>query len=126
MGEMFRGLRCRPGDLAVIVQDEPECQANIGQIVRVLKVSYEFPDWCGFYWDVQPLSSEASPVLISPAPFVERRVIYDNKPRAHLDAWLRPLLDTEEPDEISRAEDRSDESEWRDPAHLRVTSGSPA
>ena len=27
MVDRFQGLRCRPGDLAVIVQDEPECQA---------------------------------------------------------------------------------------------------
>ena len=57
MTYQFRGLRCRPGDLAVIVQDEPECQANIGQLVRVVCVSYEFPDELGFQWEIQPLSS---------------------------------------------------------------------
>ncbi len=28
MTDQFRGLRCRPGDLAVIVQDEPECHQH--------------------------------------------------------------------------------------------------
>ena len=37
MVDIYRGLRCRPGDLAVIVQDELECQANLGQVVRVLE-----------------------------------------------------------------------------------------
>ncbi len=34
MTDFYSGLRCRPGDLAVIIMDEPECQANIGQIVE--------------------------------------------------------------------------------------------
>lgn len=36
MVDHFSGLRCHPGNLAVIVQDEPECRARIGQIDRVL------------------------------------------------------------------------------------------
>ena len=65
MTYQFRGLRCRPGDLAVIVQDEPECQANIGQLVRVVCVSYEIPDELGFHWEIQPLSSKPSPFVVS-------------------------------------------------------------
>ncbi len=95
MADPFRGLRCRPGDLAVIVQDEPECKANIGQLVRVIKPSYQFPDELGFHWEIWPLSSQPSPVVISSREdkSLGREVVYDDGPRAHLDAWLRPLLD---------------------------------
>lgn len=65
MSDSLNGLRCRPGDLAVIVQDEPECLANIGQVVRVLKPSLDFPDELGFHWEIQPLSGQPSPVVIS-------------------------------------------------------------
>lgn len=107
MVDRFRGLRCRPGDLAVIVQDEPECQANIGQIVRVLKESFEFPDELGFHWEIKPLSSHPSPVLISHHrdKRLNRQVIYDTGQRAHLDAWLRPLLDDEGAEEMDSVEE---------------------
>ncbi len=107
MRDRFLGLRCRPGDLAVITQDEPECQANIGQIVRILNESLEFLDGLGFHWDVQPLSQQPSPVLISDYrdKSQSRKVTYDNCPRAHLDAWLRPMLYEEAPEEPVLKED---------------------
>ena len=102
MRDRYGGLRCRPGDLAVITQDEPECLANIGQLVRVLKESLEFPDELGFHWEIQPLSAQPSPVLISNSrdKNLNRKVILDQGVRAHLDAWLRPLLDDDETDEL--------------------------
>jgi len=121
MGDRFPGLRYRPGDLAVIVQDEPECRSNIGQIVRVLGEYTEFPEHCGFYWEIQPLSKEPSAVLWGTPGRSDCEVIYDNEPRAHRDDWLRPLLNTDEPDEMTLIADLPVESEWRDPAHLRVT-----
>ncbi len=119
MVDIYRGLCCLPGDLAVIVQDEPACQANIGQIVRVLKEYTEFPESLGCYWLVQPLSNQPSPVLVGTPGTGDDRLTHDNAPRAHYDGWLRPLLETPEPEEELRAEDLH--SEWRDPAHLRVT-----
>ena len=103
MSDSFNGLRCRPGDLAVIVKDEPECLANIGQVVRVLKPSLDFPDELGFHWEIQPLSGHPSPVVISSRANkdVNREVVYDLGPRAHLDAWLRPLLDENERYEVT-------------------------
>jgi hypothetical protein len=107
MADRFLGLRCRPGDLAVIVQDEPECQGNIGHLVRVIKESDEFPDELGFHWEIVPLSSQPSAVLISSYrdKCLNREVIYDNGPRAHLDAWLRPLLDESDDEEIDELQE---------------------
>jgi hypothetical protein len=105
MADRFLGLRCRPGDLAVIVQDEPECQGNIGQLVRVVKESDDFPDELGFHWAIQPLSSEPSPILICNLQNGPRKVVYDTGPRAHLDAWLRPLLNDDEHDEADQLEE---------------------
>jgi len=28
--------RCKPGDIAIIIKDEPGCEANIGRVVHVL------------------------------------------------------------------------------------------
>lgn len=101
MFDRFSGLRCRPGELAVIVQDEPECRDNIGQIVRVLRECTNFPDELGFNWLVEPLSSRLSPVLVGIPGQNQCTVVYDNANRAHYDGWLRPLVDTESPDEMT-------------------------
>jgi hypothetical protein len=101
MFDRFSGLRCRPGELAVIVQDEPECRDNIGQIVRVLRECTDFPDELGFNWLVEPLSSQPSPVLVGVPGQAQCTVVYDNANRAHYDGWLRPLVDTQSPDEMT-------------------------
>jgi hypothetical protein len=101
MVDRFSGLRCRPGDLAVIVQDEPECRANIGQIVRVLCEYTEFPDEMGFHWLVEPQSTQPSPVLVDIPGKTESVLVYDNANRAHYDGWLRPLLYTQNPEELA-------------------------
>lgn len=120
MVEIYRGLRCRPGDLAVIVQDEPECQLNIGQVVRVIEESTQFRDELGVHWLVQPLSSVASPVLVESTDGKPHRVVWDNQPRAHYDGWLRPLLDTDAADEMTEIAGVPLTSEWRDPIHCRI------
>ena len=102
MFDIYRGLRCRPGDLAVIVQDEPQCQINIGQVVQVIKEYTEFREELGAHWLIQPLSECDSPVLIVGRGGVSEHVIWDNQPRAHYDGWLRPLLETDDADEMTK------------------------
>lgn len=120
MVDIYRGLRCRPGDLAVIVQDEPECQINIGQVVRVIEEYTQFREEMGVHWLVQPLSSVASPVLVEGTGGKPQRVVWDNRPRAHYDGWLRPLLDTDAADEMTQIAGVPLSSEWRDPVHCRI------
>ena len=101
MVDRFSGQRCRPGNVAVIVQDEPECRANIGQIVSVLCSYTEFPDEMGFHWLVEPQSSQPSPVLGGIAGKTESVMVYDNANRAHHDGCLRPLVYTQTPEELT-------------------------
>ena len=82
MVDRFSGLHCRPGNLAVIVQDVPECRANIGQIVRVLCEYTELPDEMGFHWLVEPQSSQPSPVLVGISGKIQSVLVYDNANRA--------------------------------------------
>ena len=54
-----------------------------------------------------PLSSQPSAVLISSYrdKCLNREVIYDKGPRAHLDAWLRPLLDKSDDEKIDELQE---------------------
>jgi hypothetical protein len=121
MVDIYRGLRCRPGDLAVIVQDEPQCQANIGQLVRVIEEYTQFREELGVHWLVQPLSACDSPVLVEGRSGQDPRVVWDNQPRAHYDGWLRPLLESNDADEMTEIAGIPLHSEWRDPVHCRIT-----
>jgi hypothetical protein len=121
MADRFSGLRCRPGDLAFIVQDEPECRANIGQIVRVVGKYTPLRRSSMFYWLVEPQSSTPSAVLVVGSERDDRTLVYDNRPRAHQDAWLRPLRVTSQPKDMALTTELPIQSEWKDPAHLRVT-----
>jgi hypothetical protein len=121
MADRFSGLRCHPGDLAFIVQDEPECRTNIGQIVRVVGEYISSNRTPMFYWLVEPQSSTPSAVLVGKLGSNDCELVYDNDPRAHQDAWLRPLRVTGQPKDMALTTELPIQSEWKDPAHLRVT-----
>jgi len=47
-------MNCQPGDLAIVVDDEPGCEKNIGRLVQVEGVClWDLPD--GPWWIVRPL-----------------------------------------------------------------------
>ncbi len=76
---------CRPHQLALIVQDEPELgAANVGQLVLVLPEFLIEPE--GLYWRIRSLGREM--------PWIEFETGYFggyDMECFHRDAWLRPL-----------------------------------
>lgn len=47
-------MNCQPGDLAIVINDEPGCENNIGRLVKVESVClWDLPD--GPWWIVRPL-----------------------------------------------------------------------
>lgn len=81
--------RCKPGDLAIVVYDIPECTANIGRVVEVrgpLECSRHYKLWC---WLIKPVRD--------PGWRVDRRgricteqVTWTTRIE-HPDAWLLPI-----------------------------------
>ena len=55
MVDRFSGLRCRPGNLAVIVQDEPECGPTSGRSFVYFASTQNFR----MKWDSIGLSSRS-------------------------------------------------------------------
>ncbi|GAB2587500.1 hypothetical protein GCM10027034_19840 [Ramlibacter solisilvae] len=82
------GTRCRPGDLAIIIKDEPGLEMNIGRFVNVHGPRLNDPDQ-GIMWITTPTTATPLP-YIDPSTGVvstDRRglVIY------HQDDWLLPI-----------------------------------
>ncbi len=90
--------RCKPGDLAIIVQDVPGCEDNIGRIVAVRGPSAI--DYKGqLTWLITPLSDEPYIVDI-PAIHGFRVMQVDEDQIEHPDDWMVPIRPEEETDEI--------------------------
>lgn len=84
--------RCKPGDIAVIIYDEPDCLANVGRLVRVhpsLELNLELNLFC---WLIEPLKDD-------PWYFSEVNGTIKVKPVSvasqveHPDAWMLPIKD---------------------------------
>lgn len=89
-------LNCKAGDLAVVIADEPGCEANIGRIVRVLKpttVSGTTQAW----WSIEPVDRQPWTCVepIEGGKWVE---VYQSNGRVCIeDHCLRPIRDARTP-----------------------------
>lgn len=50
-------LNCQVGDLAVVINDEPGCENNIGRFVTVLRAS-SVRDSSAAWWSVEPVDGQ--------------------------------------------------------------------
>ena len=83
-------LRCREGDLALIIREELGCEANIGRVVKV-GGPYNFDPRRGPVWLIEPAVAEPWPYLSAGGGYVITRPITFADRIEHPDAWLLPL-----------------------------------
>lgn len=82
-------LRCKAGDIAVVLHDTPECASNIGRFVRILG-SLEFSEnlgkWC---WLIVPVG----PCLwmVERGGRVSPERVTNHSRVEHPDDWLKPI-----------------------------------
>ena len=82
--------RCKPGDLAVILFDEPECLGNVGRLVRVhptLQVNQELNLDC---WLIVPLTDDDWFVSMGDGSICAFPVGLEDRIE-HPDAWMMPI-----------------------------------
>lgn len=83
-------LRCKEGDLALVIHDEPGCEANIGRVVEVrgpLNVNLRLALPC---WLIQPAKPGPWAVTEFDGAIVSKVVGWESLIE-HPDAWLQPL-----------------------------------
>jgi hypothetical protein len=83
-------LRCRDGDLALILREEPGCDVNIGRVVRVGGPLYVNPRR-GPTWLIEPATGDPWTYLAHTGDGVITRPITFADCIEHPDAWLFPL-----------------------------------
>lgn len=84
-------LRCKEGDLALVVFDEPGCESNIGRVVEVRGPVETNPLLQLPCWLIQPAgASRRWRVLNGRGPAITRTVTWKSRIE-HPDAWLLPI-----------------------------------
>lgn len=84
--------RCKPGDIAVILYDEPECLANVGRLVRVHPTLQLNLDLNLFCWLIEPLQND--PWYISEVDgSITVKPINVSSQVEHPDVWMLPIKD---------------------------------
>ncbi len=83
-------LRCKDGDLAVIVGDFPRCEANIGRIVEVrgpMEIPSQYPLPC---WKIKPIDDREW-LIVEDDWSLTREVVTRRSRIIHPDCWLLPI-----------------------------------
>jgi hypothetical protein len=86
-------LRCKAGDLVVITQEEIGCEANIGQLVYVIRLVEPYSDFELLDDDWWIKSASNSPLLFVKMSESPRQFGSDCNPVKHSDRWHRPIRD---------------------------------
>ena len=98
-------LRCKSGDIAIITQDYPDCQENLGRLVDVLgpmRVTEAGPSWL-----IRPVTPKLYTLHESDHTVCRERVTWRSRV-THPDAWMVPIRPGEmagdEQGEVTRPE----------------------
>ena len=88
-------LRCKSGDLAIVVGDFPRCEVNIGRIVQVrgpMQTPIQYPVPC---WKIKPIDDREW--LIAEGDWsLTREVVTWRSGIIHPDYWLLPIQPPQE------------------------------
>lgn len=83
-------LRCKPGDLALIIHDEVSCRENIGKLVKVagpLGYNQRLKKQC---WLIEPVKAEMWHYVTFTGKHYSRILTFAGEAE-HPDAWLFPI-----------------------------------
>lgn len=95
-------LRCREGDLALILKEEPGCESNIGRVVTVQGPILDRPEY-GPTWLIEPVESEPWTVRELTGEIWTGSITFDSLIE-HPDAWLLPLRPGDEIEWLAQTE----------------------
>lgn len=106
-------LRCKDGDMAVIVGDVPGCEGNIGCIVQVRGPTIRLSGY--ICWLIKPLDNRKILIREFNGLIVSEKVFWKSKIR-HPDCFLLPIR----PPEVNHAIDTNTELKIERTNHANV------
>ena len=82
-------MRCKHGDLAIIIQDFEGCEGNLGVIVRVIGPAINHPATTMACWQIKPIKRRK--LWLTGDERSESEFISKDNPAYHPDPWLLPI-----------------------------------
>jgi hypothetical protein len=79
--------RCKLGDVAIIIKDQPGCEVNIGRVVQVCAPRRVFPGR-GTVWHIKPVNGTTITFLDDASNSIKRGKANGIE---HEDDWLLPI-----------------------------------
>ena len=101
-------LRCKEGDLALIVHDEPSCESNIGRIVQVrgpVMHNHRLQLTC---WLIKPV--ERQPWRVERCGAISSEIVYWKSLVEHPDSWMVPLRPPEDEEQCGNQQHEPDQT----------------
>ena len=95
-------LRCKDGDMAVIVGDVPGCEGNIGCVVQVRGPTIRLSGY--ICWLIKPLDNRKLQIREFNGLIVSEKVFWKSKVR-HPDCFLLPIRPPQDGKAIERNTD---------------------
>ena len=102
LGPSVMGLRCKDGDMAVIVGDVPGCEDNIGCIVQVRGPTIKLSGY--ICWRIKPLENRKLLIREYNGVIVSEKVFWNSKIR-HPDCFLLPIRPPENEKSVETSTD---------------------
>jgi hypothetical protein len=97
-------LRCKDGDLAIVVGELPGCESNIGRIVRVRGPAVPSFQCAGLMsWVIRPITLKKMINLYIPNILISEQVTWKMGIKLP-DCWLIPIRPTDDLKEINEIE----------------------
>ena len=105
-------LRCKQGDLALVVYDEPGCESNIGRAVEV-RGPVEINPRVGLQcWLIRPAGSSRRWRVAPSLGGMRTQTVTWTSLIEHPDAWLLPIPPLVEPESDENTEPEEREAEF--------------
>lgn len=104
-------LRCKSGDLALVVYDEPCCESNIGRAVEVAGPVQTSPRFRLRCWLIRPVGSSRRWRVVRDGGPARTEIVAWKSQVEHPDAWLLPIPPLAEPDSEENAVPEEREAE---------------
>ena len=86
-------MRCKHGDLAVIVHDFASCGGNVGTTVQVIGPPIKHPDSPHLCWQIRPVS-RTKLWLSGNGKAAAYELITEENQAFHPDPWLEPVSES--------------------------------
>ena len=101
-------MKCKTGDLAIIIKDFPGCEKNLGRIVEIHGPCPDYPSKYRLCWFIVSKDGGPLAVLEKNGTITYQFALSEASKIVHPDNWLLPLANSNEDSEVRDISETAD------------------